>query len=106
MESKVKFISENLKNAFEELKDNNPKLHKEIRRAFSSICNDAFFGRRVRKELIPKKLVKDYDINNLFIYNLSGGWRLIYSLVNEEIKLISVVLDWMSHKDYERLFKF
>jgi|SRR3989344_1889368 len=106
MECKVKFISEELKGAFENLEQTNPQLHKELKRAFSSICHDAFFGRRVKKELIPKKLIKDYDINNLFIYNLSGGWRLIYSLVNENIEVISVILDWMNHKDYERLFKF
>lgn len=106
MECKVRFVSEELKQAFEEVKEKNPQLHKELERAFSSICHDAFFGRRVKKELIPKKLIQDYDINNLFIYNLSGGWRLIYSLVNENIEIISVILDWMSHKDYERLFKF
>jgi len=54
MECKVRFVSEELKNAFEELKEKNPKLHKELERAFSSICSDAFFGRRVKKELIPK----------------------------------------------------
>ena len=106
MECKVRFVNEELKKSFEGLKETNPQLHKEIERAFSSICHDAFFGRRVKKELIPKKLIKDYDINNLFIYNLSEGWRLIYSLVNENIEVISIVLDWMNHKDYERLFKF
>ena len=106
MECKIKFVSEELKKSFEELKEINPQMHKDIERAFLSICQDAFFGRRVKKELIPKKLIKDYDINNLFIYNLSGGWRLIYSLINEDIELIAVVLDWMSHKDYERLFNF
>jgi len=106
MECKIKFISEDLKKAFEELKERYPKLHKELERAFLSICNDAFFGRRVKKELIPKKLIKDYDINNLYIYNLSEGWRLIYSLVNENLEVIAVVLDWMDHKDYERLFRF
>ena len=87
-------------------KEKNPKLHKELERAFSSICNDAFFGRRVKKELIPKKLVKDYNINNLFIYNLSEGWRLIYSLVNEDIEVISIILEWMDYKEYERRFHY
>ena len=106
MECKIRFINTELKNAFEELKEKNPQLHKELERAFSSICNDAFFGRRVKKELIPKELKIKYNINNLWIYDLSGGWRLIYSLVNDDIELISIVLYWMNHKDYERLFKF
>lgn len=106
MECKVRFLDEKLKESFFALKEKNPQLYKELERAFSSICRDAFFGRRVKKELIPKDLAKKYALTNLWIYNLSSGWRLLYSLVNEEIEVVSVVLDWMSHKDYERLFGF
>lgn len=106
MESKVRFVDEKLKEAFEQTKEVDPRLYKELERAFNSITSDAFFGRRVKKELIPKELIKKYSLTNLFIYNLSSSWRLIYSLVNEEVEVIAVVLDWMNHKDYERIFGF
>lgn len=75
MECKVRFVNPELKTTFEELKIKNPRLYKELERAFVSICKDSFFGRRVKKELIPKELIKKYGINNLLIYNLSEGWR-------------------------------
>lgn len=106
MEAKIKFADLRLKEALESLKQTDKKLFEELEKAFSEISNDAYCGRNVIKKLIPKKLIQKYDINNLWIYNLRKGWRLLYSIVNEEIKVLALILDWMKHKDYVRLFKF
>ena len=106
MECKVNFISIELKNAFGELKRSDPRLFKEINKAIQDICQNCFCGRNVKKKLIPSELIQKYGINNLWIYNLRKDWRLLYSIGKDEIELIAVVLDWMNHKDYERLFKF
>jgi len=37
---------------------------------------------------------------------IPNGWRLIYSVANGEIKILSIILEWMSHKDYERRFGY
>ena len=51
--------------------------------------------------------MRKYNLNNLWIYNLPEGWRLLYSVTSpDKIEVIAVILDWMSHKDYERLFNF
>jgi len=35
------------------------------------------------------------------------GWRLLYTISPEdEVQLISAILDWFNHKDYERKFKY
>ncbi len=34
------------------------------------------------------------------------GWRLIYSIGREEIKVISLILEWLTHKEYEKRFKY
>jgi Txe/YoeB family toxin of Txe-Axe toxin-antitoxin module len=106
MECKINFISVELKNCFEELEQSDPRLFKEINNAIKDICNNSFYGRNVKKELIPKELKQKYNIDNLWIYNLRKDWRLLYSIGRDEIELIAVVLDWMNHKEYERLFKF
>ena len=106
MECKVKFADEKLKQAFDELERSDPRLHKEIEKAFRDICQNAFCGRNVKKELIPKELVQKYEISNLWIYNLRIDWRLLYSIGKDEIEVLALVLDWINHKDYERLFKF
>jgi len=106
MECKVKFVDEKLKYAFENLKDSDERLYKEITKSFNDICQNAFCGRSVKKKLIPKVLIRKYEINNLWIYNLRKDWRLLYTLVGSEIEVVAIVLDWMNHKAYERLFKF
>ena len=106
MESKVIFANEDLKKTFESLKTEDPRLYKEITNALDSIKQNVFFGRNVKKELIPKDLIQKYNINNLWIYNLRKDWRLIYSITGTRIEVLAIILDWMNHKDYERLFGF
>ena len=106
MECKVRFVDEKLKESFEKLKFSDPRLYKEIEKALNDICKNSFCGRNVKKNLIPKQLIKKYGINNLWIYNLRKDWRLLYSIGRDEIEILALILDWMSHKDYERLFKF
>ena len=106
MECEVNFIDGELKKSFEDLEKLDSRLFKEINKAIEEICRNSFCGRNVKKNLIPKDLIKKYGINNLWIYNLRKDWRLLYSVGRDEIELIAVILNWMNHKDYERLFKF
>ena len=106
MECRVVFADEELKKSFELLREKDERLYKEVLSALKTIKDDAFCGRNVKKKLIPKDLIKKYGINNLWIYNLRRDWRLLYAITNNEIEVLSIVLDWMNHKDYEKLFKF
>ncbi len=106
MECKIKFIDLELKKAFEDLEKSDTRLFKEVNKAIQDICQNSFCGRSVKKKLIPKELIQKHGINNLWIYNLRKDWRLLYSVGRDEIELLAVILDWMDHKDYERLFKF
>jgi Txe/YoeB family toxin of Txe-Axe toxin-antitoxin module len=106
MECKVIFADESLKNSYEELDKAEDRLAKEIKKALNDIQNNVFIGRNVRKSLIPKSLIQKYEIDNLWIYNLRKDWRLLYSVGRDEIEVIAIILDWMDHKDYERLFNF
>ena len=49
---------------------------------------------------------KNYGIKNLWKYNLPQGWRLLYSIVADENLIVSIVIEWLSHKDYERRFRY
>ena len=106
MECKVRFSDITLKNSFDALENTDPRLSKEIHKALGEICRDSSVGRNVKKKLIPKQLIKKYNLNNLWIYNLRKDWRLLYTIGANEIEVVAIVLDWMNHKDYERLFKF
>jgi len=103
---KIVFIDETLETSFNELSEKDP-IKKAIIKAIKSIEENVHCGRNVKKKLIPNELIQKYNISNLWIYNLPSSWRLIYSLTpSQNIKIIAAILDWMNHKDYERLFNF
>ncbi len=72
----------------------------------SEIAHNHSCGRQVRKQLIPKRLIQKHGINNLWIYNLRKDWRLLYAVQADHVELLAIILNWMNHKEYERLFKF
>lgn len=109
MKSRVVFADAKIKKAFEALKDSkteDKKLHERLTRAFKDLEEDAFCGIQIQKKLIPKEYVKKYRIDNLWKYNLPGAWRLVYSVAADKIIVISIVIEWMDHKSYEKRFKF
>jgi hypothetical protein len=101
--SKVSFADEKIKKAWESL-DKNDEIYKQLEKAKRNIEENAFCGRAVIKKLIPK-IYKQYD--NLWIYDLPSGWRLLYTITTpNKIQIISVILKWIDHKEYVKLFKF
>jgi len=56
--------------------------------------------------LIPLRYIKKYEVKNLWKYNLSKGWRLLYSIESEELIIVSIILEWLNHKEYEKRFKY
>jgi len=107
--SKVKFFDEKLKNAFEVLqegKDDRKRLYSALVKAFDDIEKNAFCGVQIPKRLIPKQYFNKYHIHNLWKYDLPKSWRLIYSVVSDEIIVFSVILEWLDHKDYEKRFNY
>lgn len=110
MKSKIVFGDDKLKRAFDELENSKTedKILKEwLERAFKDIENDAFCSIQIPKRLIPSEYEKRFrKLDNLWKYDLPKGWRLIYTIKNGEIIIISVVLEWMGHKEYERRFKY
>ncbi|MEK6835131.1 MAG: hypothetical protein AABX61_02610 [Nanoarchaeota archaeon] len=104
--SKVKFISDELEKDFNLLKDDD-FIKKAIIRAIKDLKENAFCGVQIPKKLFPREYVQKYGINNLWKYNLPKGWRLLYTVTAEnEVELISAILEWFNHKDYERKFGY
>ena len=107
--SKIIFADIKIKEAFYKL-ENGPTENKELytflMRAFKDIERNAFCGTNIPKKLIPNDYLTKYCIDNLWKYDLPGAWRLIYSIEREDIKIISLILEWFDHKDYERKFKY
>ncbi len=109
MKSTAHFADEKLKEAYEKLEDSkteNKSLHEWISKAIGNLEEDAFCGIQIPKRLIPKIYIKKYNIDNLWKCNLPKGWRLLYSVAKGEILIISIIIEWMTHKEYEKRFKY
>jgi len=112
MKNKQTFVSfgdKKIEKAFNELKEGkfqDKKLYEWVQRAKKDLKENPFCGIQIPKKLIPKKYVQKYDANNLWKYDLPSAWRLIYTIKGNEIMIISIVLEWMKHKDYEKRFRY
>ena len=109
MKSHMKFAEEKLKKTLIKLKTSkteDQKLYKCINRALDDIEEDAFCATQITKKLIPKAYIEKYEIDNLWKYDLPSGWRLIYSVANSDVIILAIIIEWFSHKEYERKFKY
>lgn len=109
MKSVIRYANEKLKETLNKLKDSkteDTKLYEWINRALNDLEENAFCGIQIQKRLIPKIYIEKYEIDNLWKYDLPKGWRLIYSVANNEVSVLSIILEWMDHKDYERRFNY
>jgi len=103
--SKIRFTDEKVKKAFEKLAEgigDEKELNSWLIRAFEDIEKNAFCGIQISKRLIPK----EYKVTNLWKYDLPNAWRLLYSIENQQVYIISIVLEWITHKEYERKFNY
>lgn len=109
-QSIIRFADAKLKKSLEKLKHSateDKKLYNFINRALDDLEENAFCGIQIPKKQIPKEYIKKYGIDNCWKYNLPNAWRLIYSVADSgEIKVISLILEWKNHKNYERKFKY
>ena len=102
----VTFISDELEKDFNKLSDND-FVKKSIRNAITELKQNAFCGIQIPKRIIPPEYIQKYAVKNLWKYDMPKGWRLIYTVTaDNEVELISAILEWFDHKDYERRFKY
>ncbi|MFH1275850.1 MAG: type II toxin-antitoxin system RelE/ParE family toxin [Candidatus Woesearchaeota archaeon] len=108
-ELKVSFISQKLKTEFNSLssgKFEDKKLYDFIDRAIDDLEKNPMCGTKIKKKLWPKEYKHKFDITNLWKYDLPNAWRIIYTIETNEVMIVSIILEWFSHKEYEKRFKY
>ena len=105
----VAFASPKLEKDFNKLKQGifeNKQLYNFIQRAISDLKKNPMCGVKISRKLWPRGYIKKYQIKNLWKYDLPDGWRLIYSILEDKLMIINLILEWFPHKDYERKFGY
>ena len=102
----VVFADKNKEDKFNAL-PNNDLLQIGIQKAILDMKENVFCGEHIPKNLIPKQYIKNYKITNLWWYPLPHAWRLVYSIITpSNIEIGTSIIDYMNHKDYERIFHY
>ena len=106
---RVRFVDVRLFHAYGQLKQGTSEeqaLASAIGKAIARLKLDPLCGTRIPSRLWPREYVQKYGISNLYKCDLPHGWRLIYTLVGDEVEIISILLEWFRHKEYERRFGY
>lgn len=108
-EIEVWFGDEKVKQAYDSLEIGiyeDKELYQFITRAIEDLKKDPFCGIQIPKKLIPKIYKTKYNVDNLWKYDLPNAWRLIYFVKGDSVKILSIILEWFGHKEYERWFNY
>ena len=84
----------------------NQQLLKSIENKITYLKMNPQAGIAIPKSQIPRKYIELYKVTNLWKMNLIGGWRLIYTLKNEEVEILAVILDFYDHSTYDKVFEY
>ena len=105
---RIKFAEQKTKEAFEELRNSKEEawLYKAILYAINEIEENSFCGIQIQKNLVPKEYIRKYCVDNCWKMNLPKGWRILYSIQRNDLIIMAIVLEWLTHKEYERKFGY
>ncbi len=81
-------------------------IFRSIQRAIEIVKANPFAGTQVEKSKIPKKYVELYDAENIWKFDLSNYWRMIYTIRGQEVEITSFVLNIIDHEEYNKLFGY
>jgi mRNA-degrading endonuclease RelE of RelBE toxin-antitoxin system len=110
MKAKVFFADEKIRDTFADLKGSrrseDQNLSILLDRAFDALSRDAFCGVQIPKKQIPEIYRRhNPSLRNLWKYNLTDSWRLIYTVASDG-ETIVVIIEWLDHTTYERRFGY
>jgi mRNA-degrading endonuclease RelE of RelBE toxin-antitoxin system len=80
-------------------------IKKEIDEATTLMKNDDNIGVYIKEHLWPKIYKKNHDVTNLYKYDIDSC-RLIYTIKGTPGRKHYQILDFLTHKEYNVLFRY
>ena len=87
-------------------KSDNQILFDSIKQKVDFLRANPQYGSHISQNKIPKEYIEKYNVNNLWKANLSGAWRMIYTLRGDRVEILTIILDLLSHPAYDKKFKY
>ncbi|MBI2043953.1 hypothetical protein HYT24_01155 [Candidatus Pacearchaeota archaeon] len=82
------------------------QLLKSISQKIGFIKANPFYGDSIKKDLIPKEYIKNYNVSNLFRVELSQFWRMLYTVKGDQIEIVCFILDILNHPSYDKILGY
>lgn len=79
------------------------QLLESIKRVLDLLKTNPFAGDPVPHNLWPEEYS---ELPNLFRMELAQFWRLLYYVIGDEVKIISVVFEIADHEYYNKIFGY
>lgn len=81
-------------------------LLRKLDKAIEKLKYNYRAGEHVPKDRIPAFYIINYGVENLWKLNLDPNYRLIYTVRGNEIEVMSVLLEFFDHKNYNKRFGY
>ena len=84
--------------------DNRVKWMRDMEKV---LAENRYAGEQVKQELIPRRYKQKFGVNNLYRYHHPRGFRSTYTILTPTKGIFyAIILDLLSHDEYEDLFGY
>ena len=82
------------------------QLLSSINNTIKNLKANPFFGDLIPRKNLSKGVIGRYGTDKIFKIGLTGYWRLLYTVVGDEARIIAFILEYMSHDKYNKIFGY
>jgi len=82
------------------------QLLTSINNALDNIKADYRYGDLIPRKYISKSTIEKYGTDKILRVELVGYWRLLYTIIGNEAKIIAFILEYMDHDTYNKIFGY
>ena len=82
------------------------QLLTSINNTLRNIRADYRYGDLIPRRYISRATIERYGTDKIFRVELIGYWRLLYTIVGDEVEIIALILEYMDHDTYNKIFGY
>lgn len=85
-------------------KPTHEQLLNSLNSAIDNIKADHRYGDLIPRKYLSKATINKYGTDKILRVELVGYWRVLYTIIGDEVKIIALILEYMDHKTYDKIF--
>ena len=82
------------------------QLLSSINNAIKNLKANPFYGNLIPRKYLSKGVMNSYGTAKIFRVELVGCWRLLYTVIGDETKIIAFILEYKDHETYNKIFGY